>query len=210
MIDIDSRLRVAHGIAKTETAASGAVFQTLKARGHPTAPPPTLSDGWEGITDAMIDVYGLVPAYRGRGRPPTRKRAQAGWQYLQFIKHRDAHGHLLSTELRVVFGDPDAVRVLFGRSTAYIERTHLTMRLFNGRLVRRTLGFSKTLAGYRASVAWDDAVYNWVRPLKTLRQPVTDQPGRRWQPRTPAMAAGLTDHRWTLKELLTTIVSPNT
>jgi hypothetical protein len=210
MIDIDSRLRVARGIAKTETEASRQVFQTLKERGHPEAPPPTMSDGGGGIDQAMIDVYGQVPAYQGHGRPPTRKQAQADWQYLQFIKHRDEHGRLLSTELRVIFGDPEAVLALFGHSTAYIERTHLTMRLFNGRLVRQTLGFSKDLACYCASAALEDAVYNLVRPLKTLRQAVVDQPGRRWQPRTPAMAAGLTDHIWTLKELLTTVVSPNT
>ena len=210
MIDMDSRLRVARGIAKTETDASRVVFQTLKQRGHPTAPPPIMSDGWGGIAEAMIDVYGHVPAYRGRGRPPTQKQAQADWQYLQLVKHRDAHGRLLSTELRVVFGEPHALHALLGQSTAYVERTHLTMRLFNGRLVRRTLGPSKNLAGYRASAAWDDAVYNLVRPLKTLRQAVTNQPGRRWQPRTPAMAAGLTDHIWTLKELLTSVVSPNT
>lgn len=210
MIDMDSRLRVARGIAKTETAASRAVFQTLKDRGHPEAPPPTMSDGWGGITEAMLDVYGQVPAYSGRGRPPTHKQAQADWQYLQFVKHRDAHGRLLNTELRVIFGDPEAVLALFGHSTAYIERTHLTMRLFNGRLVRKTLGFSKNLAGYCASATWEDAVYNWVRPLKTLRQAVVDQPGRRWQPRTPAMAAGLTDHIWTFKELLTRVVTPNT
>jgi hypothetical protein len=151
MIDMDSRLRVARGIAKTETDASREIFQTLKHRGR-----------------------------------------------------------LLGTELRVVFGEPHALRALFGPSTAYVERTHLTMRLFNGRLVRRTLGFSKNLACYRASAAWEDAAYNLVRPLKTLRQTVTDQPGRRWQTRTHAMAAGLTDHIWTLKELLTSVVSPNT
>jgi hypothetical protein len=210
MIDIDSRLRVARGIAKTETEASQEVFATLKARGHPEAPPPTMSDGWGGITQAMLEVYGQVPAYQGRGRPPTSKQAQADWQYLQFVKHRDEHGRLLNTELRVIFGDPDAVLALFGQSTAYIERTHLTMRLFNGRLVRQTLGFSKALACYRASAAWEDAVYNLVRPLKTLRQAVVEQPGRRWQPRTPAMAAGLTDHLWTFKELLTMVVPPNT
>lgn len=210
MIDMDSRLRVARGIAKTETEASREVFQTLQERGHPDAPPPTMSDGWDGIGAAMVDVYGQVPAYQGVGRPPTLKRPQEGWQYLQFVKHRDEHGRLLSTELRVVFGEPDEVLALFGQSTAYVERTHLTMRLFNSRLVRQTLGFSKDITYYRASAAWEDAVYNLVRPLKTLRQEVHDQSGRRWQPRTPAMAAGLADHIWSIKELLTTVVSPNT
>ena len=116
----------------------------------------------------------------------------------------------MNTELRVIYGQPDEVLTLFGKSTAYIERTHLTMRLFNGRLVRHTLGFSKDVDMYRASAAWEDAIYNLVRPLKTLRLAIQDVPGRRWQPRSPAMAAGLTDHLWTVQELLTTLVLPNT
>src|SRR5512145_2666866 len=80
LLDIDSRLRVARGIGKDETQASIAVFQTLKRRGHPQGPPPTISDGWGGIDEAMIAVYGLVPDYGGRGRPPTRKQPQPDWQ----------------------------------------------------------------------------------------------------------------------------------
>ena len=70
MIDMDTRVRAARGIAKTETEASLHVFQTLKRRGHPDAPPPTISDGWGGIDEAMIEAYGGVPEYTGRGRPP--------------------------------------------------------------------------------------------------------------------------------------------
>ena len=207
MIDADTRLRVARGIAKTETEASIEVFQTLKRRGHPDAPPPTVSDGWGGIDDAMIEVYGIVPGYRGRGRPPTRKRPQPGWQYLQVVKQRE-NGRVVGVTLRVVFGDEEEVLERLGKSTAYIERTHLTMRLFNGRLVRKTLAFSKLLEMYRASAVWEDLTYNLARPLKTLRLEVADDPTRRWQPRTPAVAAGLTDRIWTVKELLTTVVPP--
>ena len=59
-----------------------------------------------------------------------------------------------------------------------------------------------------AACAWEDAIYNLARPLKTLRLEVNDGL-RRWQPRSPAMAAGLTDHLWTIRELLTTIVAPH-
>ena len=144
MIDAHTRLRVARGIAKTETKASIEVFQTLKRRGHPDAPPPTVSDGWGGIDDAMIEVYGIVPEYQGRGRPPTHKQPQPGWQYLQVVKQRE-NGRIIGVTLRVVFGDEEEVLERLGKSTAYIERTHLTMRLFNGRLVRKTLAFSKQL-----------------------------------------------------------------
>jgi len=204
MIDMDTRLRVARGIAKTETEASLEVFQTLKRRGHPEAPPPTVSDGWGGIDDAMVEVYGIVPEYRGVGRPPTRKRPQEGWQYLQVVKQRE-NGRVVDVKLRVIFGNEKEVLALLGKSTAYIERTHLTMRLFNGRLTRKTLAFSKLLEMYRASAAWQDIMYNLARPLKTLRVRIYGHPKRRWKPRTPAMAAGLTDHIWTVKELLKTI-----
>lgn len=70
MIDMDHRLRAARGIAKTETEASIAVFETLQRRGHPEAPPPTIADGWGGIDDALVEVYGVVPEYQGVGRPP--------------------------------------------------------------------------------------------------------------------------------------------
>ena len=207
MIDRDTRVRVARGIAKTETQAAMEVFQTLRQRGHPEGPPPTISDGWGGIDEAMIEVYGQVPPYQGIGRPPTRKRPQPGWQYVQAVKQRE-HGRIVGVELRVIFGDPLKTLELLGSSTATIERTHLTMRLFNGRLVRKTLAFSKQVAMYRASAAWEDLVYNLARPLKTLGLPVGGDAKRRWKQRSPGMASGLTDHIWTVKELLKTVVPP--
>jgi hypothetical protein len=208
MLDMDTRLRVARGIAKTETEGSVEVFQTLKRRGHPDAPPPTISDGWGGIDDAMVQVYGQVPEYQGFGRPPTRKQPLPGWQYVQMIKQREK-GRVIGIKVRVVFGDPIETLALLGQSTAYIERTHLTMRLFNSRLVRKTLAFSKDLGMYRASAAWEDLVYNLARPLKTLRVEVFGDPKRRWKQRSPAMASGLTGHIWTVKELLKTVVPPS-
>jgi hypothetical protein len=207
MIDADTRLRVARGIGKTETEASMEVFQTLKQRGHPDAPPPTVSDGWGGIREAMVEVYGKVPEYSGRGRPPTRKQPQPEWQYLQVVKKRKK-GCVVGIRLRVIYGDEEEVLPLLGSSTAYVERTHLTSRQFNSRLVRKTLGYSKIVEMHRATAAWEDIVYNLVRPLKTLRLEVFNDPTRRWLPRTPAMAAGLTEHIWTVKELLMTLPIP--
>ena len=79
----------------------------------------------------------------------------------------------------------------------------------NGRLVRKTLSFSKELRFLKAASALEDALYNFTRPLKTLRVEV-EAPSAylRWQPRTPAMAARLTDHIWTVKELLTVVLVP--
>ena len=209
MIEMETRLRVARGIAKSETAAATIVFETLKSRGHPTMPPPTVSDGWGGNREAMIAVYGQVPEYQGRGRPPTQKQPLPGWQYLQVVKQRDEHGNLIGIDLRVIFGDEDEVLALLGCSTAYIERTHLTMRHFNSRLTRKSLAFSKDIGLHCAAAAWEDLVYNLARPLKSLRLPATDHPTRRWWPQTPAMAAGLTDHIWSFRELLFTLPLPD-
>ncbi|MBX3278838.1 MAG: IS1 family transposase [Acidobacteria bacterium] len=89
----------------------------------------------------------------------------------------------------------------------YVERTNLTSRHINGRLMRKTLSFSKELEMLKASSVWEDAVYNLTREVKTLRVEVEEQE-RRFEPRTPAMAAGLTNHIWTIKELLWCVVSP--
>ena len=210
LLDMDTRLRVAHGIAKDETQASVEVFQTLKRRGHPHSPPPTISDGWGGIDDAMIAVYGLVPEYSGRGRPPTRKRPQPNWQYLQMVKQRDKHGKFQGTKLRVIYGKKSEVIALLGKSTAYIERSNLTSRLFNGRQTRKTLAFSKDLQCHQAAAVWEDSYYNLARPHKSLRLHIGDALPQKWLQRTPAMAAHLTDHIWTVKELLTTLPVPST
>jgi hypothetical protein len=123
------------------------------------------------------------------------------------VKQRE-NERVVGVEVRVVFGDPVETLALLGQSTAYVERTHLTMRHFNGRLTRKTLAFSKEIGMYRASAAWEDLIYNLARPLKTLRVEVLDDPRRRWMQRSPAMAAGLTDHIWTVKELLKTVTLP--
>jgi hypothetical protein len=208
MLDMDSRLRIARAIAKDETQASIAVFRILKQRGHPDGPPPTISDGWGGIDEAMIAVYGIVPEYGGRGRPPTHKKPGSDWMYLQMVKQRDEHGRFQGTQLRVIFGVKAEVVELLGESTAYIERSNLTSRLFNGRQVRKTLAFSKDIDAYRASATWEDSYYNLIRPHKSLRLRVQDGSPQIWSPRTPAMAAKLTDHIWTVKELLTTLPLP--
>ena len=73
--------------------------------------------------------------------------------------------------------------------------------------MRKTLAFSKEVEACKAAAAWEDGYYNLVRPHKSLRSPVSDAPPKKWLLRTPAIAAKLTDHIWTVKELLTTLPS---
>ena len=206
MIEIETRLRVGRGLAKTETEASQAALTMLKARSQCATPPALASDGWGGHREALLEVYGEVPPYAGRGRPPTQKQPHANWHYLQVVKQRE-QGRVVATESRIIYGD-DTTLGRLGAHTAYVERTHLTSRHSNSRLVRKTLGFSKQRMMLQAACLWEDAAYNLTRPLKTLRVEVCDGL-RRWQQRSPAMAAGLTDHIWSFQELLTLVPIPN-
>jgi hypothetical protein len=199
-------MRVGRAIAKTEEEVADTLMAQLKARGHGDAPPPMATDGKGGYREAMLETWGQVPEYCGVGRPPTRKQAQPDWHYLQVIKHRSGY-HLTGVTIKVVYGTPDEVAAVVGAHTSYVERTNLTSRQMNGRLVRKTLSYSKQLAMLEAACAWEDWVYNLTRSVKTLHVEV-NAGQRRWQPRSPAMAAGLTDHIWTVKELLMTVVAP--
>jgi len=155
----------------------------------------------------LIEVYGQVPDYRGRGRPPSLKQPCKAWQYLQMVKQREK-GRVIGVEPRVIFGDPEQIDAELDPHTAYVERTNLTSRHMNGRLVRKTLGFSKRLQMLRAASIWEDGVYNLARHVKTLRLEVNDGT-RRWLQRSPAMVAGLTDHVWSIEELLSCVPTPN-
>ncbi len=207
LLETATRLRVGRGIGQNETEAARELWEQVKQRtAHQDSPPPFVSDGWGGHREALLEVYGQVPAYQGRGRPPTRKQPSPDWHYTQMVKQRDGQGYLEDVVIRIIYGD-EQTPTLTGERTAYIERTNLTSRHMNARLTRKTLGFSKQLAMLRASSIWEDVVYNFTRTVKTLRRPATDGQ-RRWVPQSPAMKAGLTDHLWSLRELLTRIPVP--
>ena len=85
-------------------------------------------------------------------------------------------------------GDPDPDRI----STSYVERQNLTMRMGMRRFTRLTNGFSKKVENLAQAVSLHFLYYNFARPHAALKDPY---------PRTPAMAAGVADHVWTLKEI---------
>jgi hypothetical protein len=201
-------LRVGRGIGQTETDAAMQLWQQVKQRAaHASSPPPVLSDGWGGHREALVEVYGQIPDYKGRGRPPIRKQPATGWHYAQMVKQRDETGNLIGVDIRVIYGD-DTTLSQTGTRTTCVERTNLTSRLMNGRLVRKTLGFSKQVRMLCAACVWEDIVYNLTRPVKTLRLEIVSQVERRWIQRSPAMAAGITDHLWSIREILMTIPIP--
>jgi IS1 family transposase/transposase-like protein len=177
------------------------------------------SDQLPEYRSALLHAYGTWhhPQRQGnRGRYPKPRRVPSPeLLYAQVVKVRE-RGRVVDIRSKVVFGDSDAVEAKLAQScvsstinTSFVERDNLTQRQMNRRLTRRTNGFSKELTWFEKQLWLSIAYYHLVLPHRSLRQelPVpeptrgTGSP-RRWQPRTPAMAAGITDHIWTTTELL--------
>lgn len=95
----------------------------------------------------------------------------------------------IGAEKKIIEGHPDMNAV----STSYVERQNLTMRMSMRRFTRLTNAFSKKVENHELAVALYFMHYNFVRPHKTLANPY---------PRTPAMAAGISDHVWTIEEIV--------
>lgn len=194
-------------IAPTEDEAAFQAMAQIQERFCKERPPAIITDGKGAYREAMVETWGTVPRVSGhRGRPPERKQPQADWQYVQVVKERQGN-RVIGVCARVVYGDAETTLSALGGHTPYVERTHRTSRQRNGRLVRKTLSYSKQLQALSEASAWEDSVYNLIRPLKTLRQECASGLCR-WRRRSPAMAAGLTDHLGTIQELLLTVVVP--
>jgi len=99
--------------------------------------------------------------------------------------HRYSPSAIRSIEKTVIRGTPDESKI----STSYIERFNLTTRMALRRFTRLTNGFSKKLENHRAAICLHVAHYNLCRVHEALRT-------------TPAMALGVTDHIWTIGELI--------
>jgi hypothetical protein len=98
-------------------------------------------------------------------------------------QHRYSPAMVISVARQAKYGVPAEI------STSYVERSNLSIRMANRRFTRLTNGFSKTLANHAAAVSLYVAHYNLCRVHETLRS-------------TPAVAIGITDHAWSLGELI--------
>jgi hypothetical protein len=91
----------------------------------------------------------------------------------------------IGSSSEVIRGNPDPKHI----STSYVERNNLTMRMSMRRFTRLTNGFSKKVENHAYAVALHFLHYNFARVHKTLRV-------------TPAMEAGLTNHVWSIEEIV--------
>jgi IS1 family transposase len=184
-----------------------AVVEDVKRRTGDRLMDLITTDGYPAYEEAILNAYGetFTPPRTGkRGRPKAPyKVAPEGLTYAVVEKTREK-GRVVSIAARVIFGTMAAVVAALGISrasrainTAFVERQNGTDRHRNARKSRETYRFSKDWRYHEAVTYLTLYAYNFCWPVRTLA--VKDDRGHR-QPRSPAMAAGLADHVWSMAE----------
>jgi len=169
-----------------------------------------VSDEYPASKTAILHTYGETVLPPPTGKPGRPKKpyivAPEGLRYATVHKTRKK-GRVVHVEVRIVFGQEEAISAALAASpvstminTAFVERHHGIDRNRNGRKIRKTLGFSKDWQLHNAVTYFTMSSYNFCWPVRTLR--IRGAEGQ-WEQRTPAMAAGLADHVWSLTEWLT-------
>lgn len=169
-------------------------------------------DGLAGYVAAFRN--GLrTPEHTGKpGRP--KLLPEQGLQIGQVIKQYRQR-RVVSSTTRVVQGTPEQIEAVLAQSgggkqinTAFIERLNATWRSRLSCLVRRGRALARQEARLMNSLYLVGCLYNFCTAHASLRERTPVDGGGPWQERTPAMAAGLTDHRWSVSELLHARIPP--
>lgn len=168
------------------------------------------SDNYPAYETAILDAYGEEVTTTPTGRPSRKmtpeKVAPPGLNYATVEKTREK-GRVVEIVTRVVFGTMAAIveflaksKASWGINTSFLERQNATDRHKNARKVRKTYTFSKDWRVHESMTYFTMYSYNFCWPVRTLAE--LDDQGR-VRKRTPAMAAGLADHVWTMREWIT-------
>ena len=179
----------------------------VQKRTGPVPPRLLTSDEYAAYATAILAVFGVPhpETARGPGRPPLvpERRLPAELTYATVHKER-ARDRVVAIERRLVAGSESGLHAALEASTvsatintSFVERQHGTDRGRNARKARKTYRFSKDWRVHEAMTYYTLYRYNFCWVVRTLRQ--RDEHGL-WHQRTPAMAAELTDHVWTLRE----------
>jgi IS1 family transposase len=181
-LDADTKLVPSFLVGERTTEDCYTFLADLRARMLPGQRIQLTTDGfgcYQPVVDALwrgnIDYGIVVKEYKGATGDEARRYSPATCSSIQ--KH-------------VIAGEPVARLV----STSYVERQNLTMRMGMRRFTRLTNGFSKKVENLAHAVSIFYAHYNLCRPHQTL----TKKYGR---PTTPAMAAGIETHPWSITQL---------
>lgn len=180
-IALDARTKVVpvHLVAKRTPDAACAFARDLRAR--VLGAPQITTDGFKPYLEAIEGAFGARVQY---AQILKEYRAdESGGASRDDVRY--SRGRVVRSAKRVIIGRPDKDTI----STSYVERQNLTVRMSQRRFTRLTNGFSKRADNLRAAVALHFAHYNLCRVHQTLRV-------------TPAVEAGVTDHVWSLAELI--------
>lgn len=138
------------------------------------------------------------------GRPRNPERViDADLDYATVHKTRQG-AQVIRVERKVVHGSEQHILERLAKSpsqtinTAYIERSNLDWRLWDAHLARKAPTVARSMRWLKAKFAICVTCYNLIRPHETLSR----GEDRIFRPKTPAMAASLTDHLWSYSELL--------
>jgi IS1 family transposase len=187
----------------------------------PDCTPLFLTDGFGEYLKALVTHY-------GQWIQPERRQSKGPWPkprwmplpqllYAQVVKSYRRR-RVVGVKHRVVFGATATIESILEKrgwkiNTAFIERLNLDFRQHVAAIGRRVNTLCKHEAGLRQQLALFHAYHNFALPHASLRLPLPepiDGTGavKQWQPRTPAMAAGLTDRVWSLRDMLMYRVPP--
>jgi IS1 family transposase len=222
-MDPESKLLLGLAVGDRTLAMAQRFVHQLAQVLAPDCAPLFLTDGFKAYATALLTHFGhwVQPPRRQAQGPAPKPRWMPLPQllYAQVVK-TVRRRRLVAVTHRVVFGTLDAVHQVlapFGWqiNTAFVERLNLTIRQHVAAIGRRVTTLCKGEDGLQQQLALYHVYYNFVLPHTSLRQPLP-QPvpthgtgsAKQWRPCTPAMAAGLTDHVWTLREVLLFRVPP--
>jgi IS1 family transposase len=222
-IDPVTKLLVAMDVGERTLAMAQRFVHHVTQVLAPDCAPLFLTDGFREYLTALLTHFGhwVQPSRRQAKGPMPKPRWMPLPQllYAQVVKTARRR-RLVRISRRVVFGTLEAVEQVLAASgwqinTAFIERVNLSIRQHVAAIGRRVTTLCKHEDGLRQELTLYHVYYNFCLPHASLRV-LLPQPepthgsgsARQWQPRTPAMAAGLTDHVWTLREVLLFRVPP--
>jgi IS1 family transposase len=185
--------------------------------------PLFLTDGFREYLTALVTHYGQwrhPERHQTKGpQPKPRWMPVPGLRYAQVVKSYRQR-RIVRVTHRVIFGAAETIESILAKrgwkiNTSFVERLNLDFRQHVAAIGRRVNTLCKHEAGLRQQLALFQAYHNFVLPHASLRLLLPElnalpETGARkhWQVRTPAMAAGVTDRVWSLRDVLMYRVPP--
>ena len=213
ILDPESKLIVSLVVGKRNADTVVQVFTDFFGRTGGYLPELITTDEYAVYETVILDTYGAWREELGLSREDFAQNGMADFYFPVEITYATVHkeregGRVVEVTERVVLGCEEQAEQTLAESeqsqtinTSFVERWFGTQRQFNGRKKRKAYTFSKELSFHEACTWLVVVWYNFGWCVRTLRQKVQEDPPR-YHYRTPAMAAGLADHPWTMEELL--------